>query len=207
MRKGGIEMCFVPWCNNKPSRSGHGYCRRHYDEIRKYGHITDKRLVTDKNDFVVCSGYAEIILRNKDMVEVARAIVDVEDLEYLLSYKWSLKDNGYARTTVNGKTVHMHQMVLRQNGSIQDMEIDHINRIKLDNRKSNLRYVPHYLNMHNRNYKSGCVFKITNRPLTKPFYASICINNKPKNLGYFHTEKEAVDAIENYKQQQGIAKF
>lgn len=46
-------MCAVEWCNNKPHPSGKGYCRRHYDQIRKCGKILETRTILDPNDIII----------------------------------------------------------------------------------------------------------------------------------------------------------
>jgi len=63
------------------------------------------------------------------------AIVDDEDYDWLMQYKWSLSGNGYAQGW-NGKVILMHRLIMGLNSP----EVDHINRNPLDNRRSNLRH-------------------------------------------------------------------
>lgn len=65
-------------------------------------------------------------------------------------------------------------------------EIDHINRIKTDNRICNLRSITHQQNQWNRPDKGCCYHK-----LSKKYRAQITLNNKTKHLGLFETEQEA----------------
>lgn len=69
-------------------------------------------------------------------------------------------------------------------------EIDHINRNKLDNRKSNLRIVAHWENSHNRSKGNG-VRKPKGR---NKWCAQIYVNNKRIYLGSFGTKEEAMNA-------------
>jgi hypothetical protein len=86
-------------------------------------------------------------------------LVDDEDYEYLSQFKWSYMCRGYAARSPEGAThpkILMHRVI---NNTPADMQTDHINRDRLDNRRSNLRTVTHTENMRNRsihrNNKSG----------------------------------------------------
>jgi len=86
------------------------------------------------------------------------AVVDEDDYVNLTKYKWYYDSNGYAyrRKTYghyNSKLVSMHREVLDDvpNGLV----VDHINRDKLDNRKSNLRAVTQSENAANSGPRTG----------------------------------------------------
>lgn len=49
-------MCKVEWCSGKPNVSGRGYCRKHYDQIRKYGKILDVRSILGRDQRASCDG-------------------------------------------------------------------------------------------------------------------------------------------------------
>jgi len=67
------------------------------------------------------------------------------------------------------------------------IQIDHINRDKLDNCVSNLRLVSHQQNQFNKNAKG--FHKNRNK-----FQAQIRLNGKCIHLGYYETEEEAHNA-------------
>lgn len=184
-------LCKADWCDNKPNRSGKGYCRTHYDQIRKYGKILNKRTARNKNDIILRNDYAEMILRNKEGKEVARALIDIEDIDIVKQYKWSTQDQGYVRNFKHRQTKYLHRIVMNAKG---DEEIDHINLNKLDNRKANLRKCKHYQNCFNRKSKYRGIRKITDRMLNKPYYATITAQGEHISLGYFYTKEEALQA-------------
>jgi hypothetical protein len=132
------------------------------------------------------------------------ALVDEEDYEELTQWKWGVHTQGYAcrkfRSQEPGKKwgrVFMHRLILdAQPGE----EVDHINRNKLDNRRANLRIVPHYVNTHNRSSGSG-VHKPKGRNRWK---AIIYINNQRHWLGSFATEAEAQEAYDRAKREAGL---
>lgn len=64
------------------------------------------------------------------------ALVDDADFKYLNQSKWSVNTGGYAVTRINREKVYMHRVI---NETPEGFHTDHINRNKLDNRRSNLR--------------------------------------------------------------------
>lgn len=119
------------------------------------------------------------------------AIVDDEDFDWLSHWSWHLAAGGrYARTGVgprkNHKKIYMHRLILKAK---KGQEVDHINQNKLDNRKSNLRFVNRSLNnLNNFNprkdntsgYRGVSLDKRTNL-----YRARIKIGLKTEWLGYF----------------------
>lgn len=71
-------------------------------------------------------------------------------------------------------------------GNVDFEQLDHINRIKTDNRICNLRIATHQLNQFNRNFKGYWFDK-----KRKKYKTSIMLNNKSVYQGYFDTEDEA----------------
>ena len=79
--------------------------------------------------------------------------IDEESLPIFNSRKWHISDTGYVvwRGINNGKkhTVRLHRLIAQaKDGEI----VDHINRNKLDNRKSNLRIVTQKENFRNSDW-------------------------------------------------------
>ena len=69
------------------------------------------------------------------------ALVDDNDFEWLNKFKWYFGWNGYAIRSVKGgnKKVSMHRTILLTSCDNKGIQVDHINRNKLDNRRANLR--------------------------------------------------------------------
>lgn len=187
-------MCKVEWCNGKPNQSGHGYCRRHYDQVRKYGHILDIRGNHDKNRYRILGDITEIEITDGNDRFICATTIDTALLPDVISHRWTENGNGYIRTFNGTRPVYLHRFVA---GASESDEVDHINRNKLDNRRCNLRLVSHAENCHNRG-AVGSVRRICDRKLKKPFCATITRNGKTNHLGYFETEIEARKAISEF---------
>jgi hypothetical protein len=78
-------------------------------------------------------------------------IVDDEDYEWLMQWKWSTNVHGYVQARVNGKMTLMHRLLM----SFPDKCIDHINLNKLDNQRNNLRLCTRAENNRNRGWRGG----------------------------------------------------
>ena len=102
---------------------------------------------------------------------------------------------GYVLVSIKNKTYLAHRLVwLFVHGSWPDGDIDHINRIKDDNRPINLRIASKSQSRQNigvqKNNKSG--FKgVWLHKQTGKWCSSISINKKNKHLGSFNTKEEA----------------
>jgi hypothetical protein len=138
-------------------------------------------------------------------------IVSDEDYERLIRFKWCY--NKYAVTTIRieGKPAcrAVHQMILV---APPGLEIDHINRNKLDNRRCNLRIVTHSENMKNkaprprkptplRKPKVGRsgVLGVTWRSKRQMWIASYQKNKHRAYLGAYSTVQEAAAVLIAYK--------
>lgn len=129
-----------------------------------------------------------------------KAKVDDEDFAYLNQWKWYCNNTGYAgREHYMGdykrKTLLMHRVILQAQ---QGQEVDHINGDRLDNRKSNLRFVTRTQNLQNRSWKMKGVSKKSNKTRgQKRWVARINIDGKTKFLGDYFTPEEAERAYLN----------
>ena len=92
------------------------------------------------NKIIVYDDYAEIVIDDKV------SLIDLGDVSFCKRFCWRISNKGYVTTTINRKSKHLHRLIMNPN---TDEEIDHINRNKLDNRKSNLRICNRSINMQN----------------------------------------------------------
>lgn len=125
------------------------------------------------------------------------AIVDDEDFESLSQYKWRF-DGRYATRLGDSKKVYMHRAIA---GNDSTLDTDHINRDKLDNRKSNLRICTRTVNNFNQPIRADNTsgYKgISWRKDSKKWRARVVQNGKEIRLGLFKDLREAIIARENY---------
>lgn len=103
----------------------------------------------DENEIIEYKdeGYAEIILYDINYNEKARTMIDLDDVERCKPFKWSLRNDGYVSTKINGKEVKLHRFILN---TPKGKHTDHININRLDNRKSNLRICTQQQNNKNK---------------------------------------------------------
>jgi len=144
----------------------------------------------------------EIKLSNTDKV----AIIDDDDFILISDRTWRINERGYAiaSSTINGKfrRFRMHRIILDIE-ILPGVEIDHINRNKLDNRRCNLRLCNRSENHKNVNPRGRSKYlgvnygKIKKRGKTYEYIRSaIKANGKIIFLGHFNTEEEAALAYD-----------
>jgi len=184
-------VCKIEHCGRKIHAKG--LCKKHYEKQRIYG-TPYKRTTGDRNEIVEYKDYAEIMLYNLQNKEIARAIIDKEDIEKVKNYKWGLlsNKNKYVQTKINSKKVSLHRFLLNVQG---EMVIDHINHNPLDNRKNNLRICTNQQNIFNssvaKNNTSGHRGVIWHKG-HKSWMAVIIVNGKFIYLGYYKDKKRAI---------------
>ena len=112
--------------------------------------------------------------------------------------KWNERTNkpnieGYIRIQIGGKMYNSHRLIMLAFAGQSDKDVDHINRIRHDNRFENLRYVTRNENEWNTSIVENAKGYSWHKERNK-WQARICINGKLKNLGYFEKEEDARQA-------------
>ena len=130
--------------------------------------------------------------------------VSKADYDMLSKYNWSYTTpRGYAvrkgrRNTNEPRTVSMHRVIMNAKAGEQ---IDHINGDKLDNRRSNLRFVNTQKNAFNRkkpDVNSTSQYKgVLKRKGSKSWEARIKLNYKAIHLGSY---KHEIDGAKAYNE-------
>lgn len=135
------------------------------------------------------------------------AFIDDEDFDKVNQYNWHYWSDGkrieYARGTVNGKEIYMHNFILGIKG------VDHINHNGLDNQKHNLRITNHHQNMMNQrppNGKTSPYKGVSWNKERKKWEGKIMFNKKNTFIGYFSDEKTAAIAY-NAKAQELFGEY
>lgn len=117
--------------------------------------------------------------------------VDEVDLTTWGSYTAYINNYGYVCLYLgNQKKKLLHRLLLKEPLA----DVDHINRVRSDNRRANLRIASRTHNLINSKlspanttgFKGVCWIPARNK-----FKASISVDNKSQHLGYFDTAEEA----------------
>lgn len=117
-------------------------------------------------------------------------LIDKEDFRKVSNYLWRFnKANGYIN---NNRGVYLHRFVMNN----PDKIVDHINRNKLDNRKSNLRICSIKENVRNcktsKNNTSG--FRGVAKHHTGKWRSFIMVDRKQIFLGTYNDFLDAIGA-------------
>lgn len=116
-------------------------------------------------------------------------LISIESLEKVLRHEWYIDQNGYPKSyRARGHTLHRYLMGKQEKG----MVIDHINRIKTDNRFENLRVITAKENSYNRTKSSTSnnLYKGVQKRGEK-FVATVSKDGKTHQIGGFNTEEAA----------------
>ena len=142
-------------------------------------------------------------LRNRGELR-AHALIDAED-SGLTTFTWRLRDDGYVcrtdRSSGKARCVYLHrQIVGLEYGDRR--QADHINRDRLDNRRSNLRIVTGAQNSQNLSSTGKSRFRGVYWCRTHRLWvANSTIEGTQRTLGYSHNEIEAARLAERARQE------
>jgi len=126
---------------------------------------------------------------------------DLEDFELIKEFTWMINDKGYVLSRPFGGPIRMHVLIMKKyfNENFTEKDIDHINGMKNDNRKENLRICEHFQNLINSKMYSN---NTTGRKgvywdkSREKWKASITFNKRTIELGRFDNFDDAVFARE-----------
>ena len=167
------KTCSVEGCNGK--HCAKGYCRKHYMQINRHGRLTPE-LENKPNDYVVKGDIVYINICSKGEMYVVS--IDLEYYDSVKQYNWNIDNDEYVIGYVEGRMVKLHRFITN---CPNDKVVDHIDRNKLNNCKSNLRICDigdnnknHPKHKHNKSgYKN--IYRVKDKNLWK---VSIRANGK-----------------------------
>lgn len=113
------------------------------------------------------------------------------DREIVEDYTWHIDSSGYVATKINNKNVYMHNLL------VGEILVDHINKIRTDNRRCNLRKCTSQENNRNRskakNNTSG-IIGVSWKQKSNKWRAYIVIDGRQKHLGEYSVKEHAIKA-------------
>lgn len=122
------------------------------------------------------------------------AIVDDDMFERVSEICWTWH-NGYASIHHKGRRhLFLHHLVI--GSPPNSLQVDHINRNRLDDRRENLRFVTREGNMRNRGALKNNKSSYKGVWLEDKWRACIRIDGHTKHLGSFETAEEAASAYD-----------
>lgn len=124
---------------------------------------------------------------------------DLEDYDKIKDYCWNISPKGYVvcANNINGvkTTSYFQRMLFKELPSSTEMQIDHINHNRFDNRKNNLRICTPSQNCMNKSLRPDNTTGVPGVYWYKPsnqWVAKICANKNEIHLGYFDIFEDAV---------------
>jgi len=115
--------------------------------------------------------------------------IDKEDLKKVYDCRWCLGTQG--KYVMNSKYGYLHHRILKPKDGY---EIDHIDRDKLNNRKSNLRYVTKQEQQINLSLAKNNTSGVTGVDfIHNKWRARIYRKGKEHNLGLFKIKEDAIN--------------
>lgn len=153
-------------------------------------------MIVKMDDIELHGDYAKIIFKDKNNSQKGVGYIDLDDINKILNKHINLMSNGYVCIKTSERTnIGLHRFIMGV--TEKDLEVDHINGDRSDNRKPNLRICTTSQNFMNRSKyncnKSGHRGVYWNKHIPNPkWVAYITINKKRKHLGYFDNLEDRI---------------
>lgn len=114
-----------------------------------------------------------------------------EDYDLIAKHTWCINKQGYVVANIKGKVVKINRYIL----NFPEKCVDHINNIKTDNRRENLRVCTSKENAHNqRKPKNKVGFQGITLTKFGRYRARISVEGKEVRLGNFINLDDAIKA-------------
>lgn len=152
----------------------------------------------NKNNYVQKDGYCELRIENKFNNRQVTVLISNEDIEKVKLGNWCAcydkTINGYyIRGTIGKQKIQLHRYITN---CPKDLQVDHINRNTLDNRRENLRTCTNLENAMNRsinvyeNEMTGINYHIRRK--------KYCLIINHRHIGIYETIEEAKQAKKDF---------
>ena len=116
-------------------------------------------------------------------------LIDKEDYEKVKDISWYKANTGYAINKNRDQVLLLHRLVTN---APEGLVVDHLNHVKTDNRKSNLRVCTQKENVRNRLTEPKCIYKIYRGERT--YYV---VTIRGKHIGCFKHYEDAKKVRDN----------
>lgn len=144
--------------------------------------------------------YKMVIVDKEKTYQEIDVLIDEEDAEWVCQYRWRVDGSGYVVRGIRTKEgkyylLRLHRQVMKRHGLLkyrdfhENLEVDHKNHNKLDNRKINLRVCTPGENKRNRSSKNGDLRGI--QQTSRGFRVTIYVEGKAIYIGNFPNLKIA----------------
>lgn len=160
---------------------------RYRDEVRR-----GRRIVAGPPSQIEVAGDIALV----ELTKGKTATIDAADVPLVSAYKWCVSHEYAMRRDAKTKaTIFMHRLIAE---APIGMQVDHINRNGLDNRRSNLRVCTSHQNLGNQYEVRGTSrFKGVAWDRTRKCWkASISRDHRTFNIGRFKVEEDAALAYD-----------
>lgn len=162
--------------------------------MARYGDVNyvrfRRKTSVEEMDYHVKDGVGYLPLNNGNY-----AMVDLDVFERCRHRVWSSSTpsakhrTSYAYNNVAGVPTYLHREIM---GFPVGLDVDHINGNGLDNRRSNLRAIPHYHNVRSGYARKDCGSGLRGvRKVGDRWCAKIRTDGRSFHLGMFGTKEEA----------------
>ena len=123
---------------------------------------------------------------------------DLEDYDKIKDYYWSANTDGYMYSTCDDEYILMHRLIIDENNP--EMQVDHFNRNRKDNRKENLKSLTPQHNNWNKGLQKNNESGVTGVRWNKEAQKWIAYIMR-KHLGTFNSFEDAVKARKRAEQK------
>jgi hypothetical protein len=154
---------------------------------------------TVNNRYVEQENHVVLIINKKG--DSYKCLIDKDNQEVVSNHQWHIESGQYAACSEENKRILMHRLIM---GLPDQLEVDHINGNRLDNRKENLRLVTPKQQAMNRTADSGSTSDRVGVSWKKgrdKWHAQISVNQKKIHIGYYETEQDAIEARKEEEQK------